>query len=95
MGLLQALSYPSPQVKRLCDMGVAWRTRPAPAPASNQPSYHRGTPEALTLQLGPDGVEQFIRDYLDGATAKELATKHGFGLTATKRLLKRHGARKR
>jgi hypothetical protein len=76
-------------------MGEAWSTRPAPEPTSSEPSYRRGTPEALTLQLGPDGVKRFVQDYLDGATAKDLASKHGFGQTATKRLLKRHGARKR
>jgi hypothetical protein len=47
------------------------------------------------FQLGPDGVKKFVQEYLDGATANELASKHGFGLTATKRLLKRHSARKR
>lgn len=76
-------------------MGDAWRESPAPRPASYEPTYHRGSPEALEVQLGPAGVEQFVREYLDGAMAKELAVKHGFGMTATKRLLKRHGARKR
>lgn len=96
MGLTEALSYPSPQVKRLCEMSDAWRKTPsAPSPPRDEPTYQRGSPEALEVQLGPTGVEQFVRAYLDGATAKELAARHGFGMTATKQLLKRRGARKR
>lgn len=95
VGLTEALSHPSPQVRRLCDMGDAWRKAPASRPTKDEPTYHRGSPEALEVQLSPAGIEQFVREYLEGATAKELASKHGFGMTATKRLLKRHGARKR
>lgn len=83
--LTEALSYPSPQVKRLCKMGDAWRESSAPKPASYEPTYHRGSPEALEAQLGPAGVEQFVREYLNGAMVRELAAKHGFGLTALDR----------
>lgn len=92
-GLLEAFSYPPPQVERLCEMrGVEHAScartgiKPARLP--------RVLPEALTLQACPDGVEQFVRDHLDGATAKEVSTKDGLSLTATTQQLQRHGARK-
>lgn len=76
-----------------------WAKSGGRAQHPNQPRTSRHTavahPRRWKYSSALSAVEHFVREYLGGAIAKDLAAKHGFGLTATKQLLKRHGARKR
>jgi hypothetical protein len=93
--LFEALTHLSPKVQRLLGMADDWRReqREGVTAVEAEP-FQPKQPEALATRIGEDGVVLLVERYRDGATARELATYFGCGLSTIKRLLRQRKVRR-
>lgn len=74
-------------------MADQWAAKPTPPlPADDaERSYQRRQQPSLAERLGADGVHALIERYREGASALELAERHGCSQITVRRLLRVHG----
>ncbi len=92
VGLKEALSYPSPRVRRLLGMAEAWRKSPV-SQVDDSPSYEPKQLPSLAERLGESGIRILIAQFLAGTTKKALADLHNTSESSIKRLLQARDVR--
>lgn len=93
VGLLEALSNPGWEARRLLAMAPTWRSRVH----SGQPAVQSTAPPSprwLKNRLAADAPEAMVEEYLAGETALAVAERYGVSLKTVRRILQAHGARK-